>query len=124
MQSLKIFLADDSALIRDRVTTMLSEHAMTVVGYATTAQLAIDGILASRPDVVVLDVRLADSSGLQVLQAVRRVRPEIAFVVFSNDSGGAFRKRYLSQGAASFLDKSRESEQLAGAVQSAALASI
>lgn len=122
MQPLKIFLADDSALIRDRITAMLAQHAMTVVGHASTVQRAIDGILAARPGVVVLDVRLADGSGLAVLRAVRRVLPEIAFVVFSNDAGTAFRQRYLSQGAASFLDKSRDSEQLAQAVQSAALA--
>jgi DNA-binding NarL/FixJ family response regulator len=120
MQFLKIFLADDSALIRDRVTTMLSQHAMTIVGYASTAQLAIDGILASRPDIVVLDVRLAEGSGLQVLQTVRSVRPEVAFVVFSNESGVAFRKLYLSKGAACFLDKSQEFEQLAQAVKTAA----
>ncbi len=119
MQPLKIFLVDDSALIRDRVSTLLSRHAMTIVGYASSAQEAIDGILATRPDVVVLDVQLTEGSGLQVLQTVRGVHPEIAFVVFSNDSGPAFRQRYLSQGAACFLDKSRESEQLAQAVQNA-----
>ncbi len=122
VQTLKIFLADDSALIRERVTTLLSQHAMTIVGHASTVHQAVDGILATVPDVVVLDVRLTDGSGLQVLKTVRHALPEIAFVVFSNDSGAAFRQRYLSQGAACFLDKSRESEQLASAVQNAACA--
>jgi DNA-binding NarL/FixJ family response regulator len=120
MQALKIFIADDSALIRDRVSTMLSKHEMSIVGHASTAQLAIDGILATRPDVVVLDVRLTDSSGLQVLQTVRNIHPEIAFVVFSNDAGLSFRQSFLSHGAFCFLDKSSESEQLVRAVQNAA----
>lgn len=120
MQHIKIFLADDSALIRDRVDALLSKHGMTIVGHASSVQLAIDGILAVRPDVVVLDVRLADGSGLQVLQTVRKAYPEIGFVVFSNDTAEAFRKLYLNQGAACFLDKSCDSEQLADAVKSAA----
>ncbi len=123
METLKIFIADDSALIRDRVSTMLSKHEMTIVGHASTALLAIDGILATRPNVVVLDVRLTESSGLQVLQTVRNVHPEIAFVIFSNDSNFSIRQRFLSQGAFCFLDKSSESEQLVRAVQNAANAS-
>jgi DNA-binding NarL/FixJ family response regulator len=123
MQALKIFIADDSALIRDRVSTMLTKNTMTIAGHASTAQLAIDGILATRPDVVVLDVRLTDSSGLQVLQTVRNVHPEIAFVIFSNESNDSIRQRFLSQGAFCFLDKSSESEQLVRAVQNAANAS-
>jgi DNA-binding NarL/FixJ family response regulator len=120
MQHIKIFLADDSALIRDRVATLLSKHDMTIVGHASSVQTAIDGILSVRPNVVVLDVRLADGSGLRVLQTVRKACPEIAFLVFSNDTAWAFRKLYLDQGAAGFLDKSCEFEQLADAVKSAA----
>ncbi|WP_077561650.1 response regulator transcription factor [Polaromonas sp. C04] len=115
----KVFLADDWAPIRTRVAAMLQARAMTVVGQAETPQGAIDGILSTRPDVVVLDVQLAGGSGLEVLLTVRRAVPEIAFVVFSNNSGLAFRKRYLGGGAVRFLDKSIEFEQLAQSVADA-----
>ncbi len=119
--TVKVFLADDSALIRDRVAQILSADAMTVVGQAETPQDSIDGILAVRPDVVVLDVQLEGGTGLQVLRAVRQVDPGIAFVVFSNNVGPAYRKRYLSAGVERFLDKSSESDQLAQAVATASL---
>ena len=112
-------MADDSALIRSRVAAMLGVNEMTVVGQAETPQESIDGILATAPDVVVLDVQLDGGSGLQVLRAVRRAAPQIAFVVFSNNAGPAYRKRYLREGAARFLDKSTESDQLAQAVAGA-----
>jgi len=112
----RVFLADDSALIRSRVAAMLGVNEMTIVGQAETPQGSIDGILATAPDVVVLDVQLDGGSGLQVLRAVRRAAPQIAFVVFSNNAGPAYRKRYLREGAARFLDKSTESDQLAQAV--------
>jgi two-component system response regulator DesR len=116
--SLKVFLADDSGPIRARVAGMLSPAA-TIVGEAVTPKACIDGILATHPDVVVLDVQLEGGQGLEVLSAVRSADPSIAFVVFSNNSGPAYRKRYLGAGAARFLDKSTEFDQLPAAVQAA-----
>ena len=112
----RVFLADDSVLIRSRVAAMLGASGMTVVGEAETPQESIDSILATAPEVVVLDVQLDGGSGLQVLRAVPQAAPQIAFVVFSNNAGPAYRKRYLREGAARFLDKSTESDQLAQAV--------
>ncbi|MEO5670387.1 MAG: response regulator transcription factor [Ramlibacter sp.] len=116
---MRVFLADDSALIRDRVKAMLNAGSMSVVGQAETPQGSIDGILAAHPDVVVLDIQLDGGSGLEVLRAVRAAEPEIAFVVFSNNSGAAYRRRYLGEGAFRFLDKSTEFDQLVPAVRNA-----
>ena len=116
----KVFLADDSSLIRSRVAAMLGQYDMAVVGQGGTPQACIGGILSCRPDVVVLDVQLEGGQGLEVLRAVRPAAPDIAFVVFSNNSAAAYRKRYLDAGAACFLDKTAEFGQLAQAVASAA----
>lgn len=117
---LKIFIADDSAAIRQRIAAMLGASAfMKIVGEAETPQDAIEGILGAYPDVVVLDVQLDGGSGLQVLQAIRHAAPDIAFVIFSNSSDSAYRKRYLSAGAEEFLDKTHQFDQLVNAVQSA-----
>jgi len=116
---IKVFLADDSELIRTRVAAMLGVPAMTIVGQAQTPQASIDGILATQPDVVVLDVQLEGGSGLQVLRAIHPCEPGIAFVVFSNNSAPAYRERYLREGAVRFLDKSSEFDQLAQAVATA-----
>ncbi len=116
---MKVFLVDDSLMIRERVAAMLGAGAMQVVGQAQTPQASIDGILAGHPDVVVLDVQLEGGTGLQVLRAVRQAAPEIEFVVFSNNSGPAYRKRYLGEGACLFLDKNSEFDQLVLAVTNA-----
>jgi two-component system response regulator DesR len=114
-----VFLADDSLQIRQRVNALLETAQMQVVGEGATPTSCIEGILSSHPDVVVLDVQLEGGSGLQVLKAVRTADPQVAFVVFSNNSGPAYRKRYLGEGAARFLDKSTEFDQLAQAVATA-----
>ena len=117
--SIKVFLADDSELIRTRLAAMLGMPPMSIVGHAQTPQSSIAGIRATHPDVVVLDVQLEGGSGLEVLRAIHPSSPEIAFIVFSNNSGPAYRERYLREGAVRFLDKSTEFDQLAHAIASA-----
>jgi DNA-binding NarL/FixJ family response regulator len=117
--SLKVFLAEDSPAIRDRLHGLFHRSDMRVVGEAGTPASAIEQILQLHPDVVVLDVQLEGGSGLQVLQAVRGADPKVAFVVFSNSAGSGYRKRYLKEGAADFLDKSSEFDQLPCAVERA-----
>lgn len=117
---LKVFLAEDSAAIRERIAANLSGHGMDVVGAAQTPVACIDGILSSHPDVVVLDVHLEGGSGLQVMRGVRGERGiAAAFVVFSSAIEPVYRKRYLAEGAAFFLDKNSELDSLAGAVEAA-----
>ena len=116
---IKVFLADDSLQIRARVNALLGAADIAIVGEAATPENCIAGILRCHPDVVVLDVQLEGGTGLQVLKAVRLADPQVAFVVFSNNSAPAYRKRYLGEGAASFLDKSTEFDQLARAVETA-----
>jgi DNA-binding NarL/FixJ family response regulator len=118
---LKVFLADDSAAIRSRIADLLAAPTLRIVGEAETPEACIAGILATHPDVVVLDVQLDGGQGLQVLRAVRGAAPDVAFVVFSNNSGPAYRKRYIGAGAVSFLDKSVEFDQLPAAVTAASL---
>ena len=117
--SVRVFLADDSAAIRERIARLLTLRSMAIVGEAETPQASIDGILAAHPDVVVLDCQLEGGTGLQVLRAVRAADPSIAFVVFSNSSAPPYRKRYLGEGARAFLDKTSEFDQLAAAVADA-----
>jgi two-component system response regulator DesR len=117
---IKVFLADDSDLICDRVAALLGAAGMNVVGRGHTPQGCFDGILASQAQVVVLDVQLDGGTGLEVLRTVRLAAPDVAFVVFSNSAGPAYRKRYLAEGARQFIDKSSEAGLLARAVARAA----
>lgn len=121
---IRVFLADDSALSRRRVAEMLTAQGMAVVGEADTPESAVAGILASRPEVVVLDVQFRQGTGMQVLQAVLKALPRTAFIILSNHAEPAYRARYLAEGAVCFLDKHTEFYQLGGAVARFAVQSV
>ncbi|HXE48218.1 MAG TPA: response regulator transcription factor [Ramlibacter sp.] len=116
---IRVFLADHSGIIRERVAAMLVARGMSVVGHGDTPRECIDEILATRPDVVVLEVELDGGSGLQVLRAVRLLEPGIACLVFTIHADPAFCLRYLAEGARRFLDKATEFDQLASAIEQA-----
>ena len=111
---MNIFLVEDSQPVRARLATMLDAiPGATVVGEAADADSAIREILASRPDVVMLDLGLAGgSSGFDVLRAVRPQAPDIDFYMLSNHAADPYRQLAERLGACDFFDKSRELERV------------
>ena len=122
---MQVFLVEDSAPVRERLTEMLAGVADTrVLGHATRADCAIRDILAARPDVVVLDISLADGSGFDVLRAVCPQAPEIHFCVLSNSASFPYRQLAQRLGARDFFDKSKEFERVRDVVAGRAAAPL
>lgn len=111
---MEIFLVEDSLPVRARLAAMLDGiPGATLVGEAADADAAIRDILASRPDVVMLDLGLAGgSSGFDVLRAVRAQAPDIDFYMLSNYAADPYRQLAERLGACDFFDKSRELERV------------
>ena len=121
MQS--VFLVEDSASIRERLVRLLeSVPGAQVIGQAADAEEAIAAILAARPDVVVLDLQLEQSSGFDVLRAVHSLEPRIAFYMLSNFASEPYRRHAEHLGARGFYDKSSEFDKLRDALAAAAAA--
>lgn len=75
---IRVFLADDHEIVRRGVAALIDgQEDMEVVGEAATAAQARARILAVRPDVAVLDVRLPDGSGIDVCRTVKQADPGI-----------------------------------------------
>lgn len=109
----QVYIVDDSHSIRSRLAQMLGTMGdVKVVGEAGTAPDAVDGILVTRPDSVLLDLNLAGRSGIEVLRAVHKQVPEIVFVVLTNHSEPQYRRACTLAGASYFLDKSTEFERV------------
>jgi DNA-binding NarL/FixJ family response regulator len=118
-----VFLVEDSAPIRERLAEMLGAvQGVTIVGEAASPASAIDGILRTRPDAVVLDIHLAGGSGVEVLRKVCPLEPGIVFIMLTNHPDLLYRKICLGWGAAHFLDKTTEFGKVRDVI--AALATI
>jgi len=110
---MEIFLVEDSEMVRQRLQAMLSQvPGAHVGGHATQAQSAIRDILAQKPDVVVLDLKLDGGSGFDVLKEVHEREPGIDFYMLSNFASEPYRRYALRLGALDFFDKSNEFERV------------
>jgi DNA-binding NarL/FixJ family response regulator len=102
-----IYLVDDSVAIRERLRELLGESAtVRVLGEADCVAAAIEGIRSLQPDYVILDYKLPDGTGIDVLRATAQAAPKTVFVVLTNYFTEQMRTACKSAGAHHFLDKS------------------
>lgn len=110
---MKVFVVEDSAAVRERLIEMIREiEDMEVVGEAGTCDAAVAGIMATRPDVAILDVHLPDGSGIKVLAAVKQTLANIRGIVLTNYTSPQHRSAAADAGAEYFLDKSADFEKI------------
>lgn len=108
-----VYVVEDSALVRERLIEMLDGTPGTqVVGAAARADEAIRDILEERPDVVLLDLKLAQGSGFDVLRAVHERAPEVTVYMLSSFASDPYRQLAARLGAQDFFDKSSEFERV------------
>lgn len=112
---MKVFIVEDSPAVLERLVEIVRELSdVDLVGDAASYDDAVSGILATRPDVAILDIKLADGrgSGIDVLARVRPDLPEMKAIVLSNYVTPQHLKASADAGAEYFLDKSADTDRL------------
>jgi DNA-binding NarL/FixJ family response regulator len=110
---LRVYVVEDSAPVRERLAEMVDSIAgARCTGSAETAEAAIAGIRQTRPDAVILDIRLADGTGFDVMRALRDYQPKPVFYVLSSFALEPYRRLAMKLGAAAFLDKATQIETI------------
>jgi len=115
---MKVFLVEDSPLVLARLRELLSSlPGVGIVGESASASEAIAGILASEPDIALLDLNLKEGSGFDVLRALGGRMPRTRFYMLSNFSAYPYRQLALRLGARDFLDKTKDIERVSEIMQ-------
>ncbi len=110
---IRVLIVDDSALIRERLKTMLSEIAgVEIVGEAEDKMEAIASNDRLHPDVAILDIRLPKGNGIGVLQHIKRDTPSVIVIMLTNYPYPQYRRKCMEAGADFFFDKSTEFEKV------------
>ena|ERR1700760_616868 len=103
-----ILLIDDSPLIIARVQHIL-EGIHTISNILTAENFAqAKPLLQKKPDIVLLDIQLPDTNGIDILRFIKREYPDIIVIMLTNDSSETYRARCTALGSYAFLDKSTE----------------
>lgn len=117
---MRVLLADDHELVRVALRAVLEEAGIDVVGEASGGVEAVEMCSALKPDVIVLDMRMPDMSGVEVCKVLRDADSPVHIVVLSSfaDDDDVFGA--LSAGAASYIMKDVAADALVAAIRGVA----
>ena len=117
---MKVLIVDDHAVVRQGMQRLLGPIPGATIIEAATAGEALDAFRTASPDVVVLDINLGGSSGLELLQRLLMENSSARIVMFSMHAEPLYAARAISAGAYGYVSKSAPAEELAVAVKRAA----
>ena len=107
----RVFLIDRSDFVCHRLTALLAGTAI-VVGYACNPADAVAGINRHLPDVVVVDMAVAEVDGFRLLKQLSLKSHPMVVIVLAEQTEDAFRQHCLRLGAHYFLDKTHDFESV------------
>jgi DNA-binding NarL/FixJ family response regulator len=116
----RVLVVDDQALMRDGLASLLSlEHGITVVGTASNGEEAVKQVIALRPDVILMDVRMPVVDGVAATIQIRRDFSDTPILMLTTFDDDAYVLAALRAGANGYLLKDLPAADLAQAIRAA-----
>lgn len=118
MKKLRVFLADDHALLRDGLKALVNVQAdMEVVGEADNGRTACQRAKQLSPDVVVMDVSMPELNGVQATENLKRECPNIKVLALTAYKDKGYLDQLLKVGASGYVLKLSAAEELIQAIR-------
>jgi len=118
MAELRIFLADDHAVVRAGLKALIdAESGMTVIGEAADGLDACEQVPGLRPDVVVMDVSMPGLTGAQATERLQKECPHVKILALTVHEDKSYIRQLLSAGAAGYVLKRAAAEELIHAIR-------
>ncbi len=117
MESLRVLVADDHPIVRDGLSVLLSSHStVDLVGVAADGTMAVQLSDELQPDVVVMDLHMPGTSGIDAIGRIARTSPHIAVLVLTmlEDDDSLFAA--MRAGARGYLVKGATQEEILAAI--------
>lgn len=118
---IRLLIVDDHEMVREGLKAMLvTEPDFTIVGEAATAEQAFACIERAQPDIILLDIRLPGSSGIEVCRAVSEQYPEVAVIILTTFTDETLIAQCIQAGARGFIVKDIERFDLKRSIRAVA----
>ncbi|MDA1188145.1 MAG: response regulator transcription factor [Chloroflexi bacterium] len=115
---MRVLIADDHEVVREGLRTLLQHVGdIEVVAEAGTVQESVDAAKALHPDVVIMDVRLADGSGVEACRAIRDENPDTKVIMLTAFPDDSAVMGSIMAGASGYLLKQARGNDLVDAVR-------
>jgi DNA-binding NarL/FixJ family response regulator len=119
--SIRVFIADDHAIVREGLKQILAEQSdIVVAGEAETGLDAIKLFRRSRCNVLLLDISLPDRNGIEVLKQIKDEKPDLSVLMLSMHREDQYAIRALKAGASGYMTKQSAPKELVNAIRQVA----
>jgi YesN/AraC family two-component response regulator len=110
---MKIVIADDSSMLRARIKSLLEDTGKNFSVYeAENGADALRSIREYEPDLAIIDIRMPEMNGIEVLEKLRELKLKTTICILTNYPFWQYRKKCYDLGAHYFLDKNQEVEMI------------
>jgi two-component system response regulator DevR len=118
---LRVLIVDDHEVVREGLRSLLNRReGISVVGEAGTVGTAVEEAARLRPDVVIMDVRLPDGSGVEACREIRQENPAAKVIMLTSYADDEAVFASILAGAAGYLLKQTRGQALADAIEAVA----
>jgi two-component system, NarL family, response regulator LiaR len=119
-RTVRVAIVDDHGIVRQGLRALLTRTGIEVVGEADSGASGIELARTQKPDVLLLDIRMKDIDGLQALPQIKAVSPRTSVIMLTTYANPGYLARAISGGAAGYLSKETDPDQIVRAVRAAA----
>jgi DNA-binding NarL/FixJ family response regulator len=113
MNKIKIFLADDHAIVREGIRLILSsEENYEIIGESSDGKETIEMVESLTPDILILDISMPTMSGIEVSRHVRKYVPETKIIILSRHDNEAYISQLLEYGIQGYILKDDAGDDL------------
>jgi YesN/AraC family two-component response regulator len=110
---MKILIADDSSLLRDRIKSLIQNISNESVVYeAENGSDALSIIRQKQPDLAILDIRMPEMTGIEVLKKIKELKLKVKICLLTNYAYPIYKRRCIEAGADFFLRKTEDFEEI------------
>jgi DNA-binding NarL/FixJ family response regulator len=114
----RILLVDDHPLVRERLAEIINREAdLTVCGEAEDVQEALAAIPTGQPDLVIVDLTLKNSDGLDLIKDIRSRWPRLRMLVVSMQDESLYAERAIRAGALGYITKQEATRNILVAIR-------
>ena len=118
MEAIRVLLVDDHLVVRQGLRSLLSQYPdIQVVGEAEDGSVVLELVSELRPDVTLLDVRLAGDNGLDLARQLQRGQVETRIIILTSYDNEEYLLQAAQAGAYGYLLKNSSAEILADAIR-------